>query len=74
MNAVFVFAPAPDAAAHREDVASVAALALGGDFLATAVRVVIVIALFTSVSAMVMAGPRVYARMAEDGLMPRALK
>jgi APA family basic amino acid/polyamine antiporter len=32
------------------------------------------IALFTSVSAMVMAGPRVYAQMAEDGLMPAVLR
>jgi APA family basic amino acid/polyamine antiporter len=73
LNAVFVFAPAPEVAAYREDVATVAALALGGDLLASAVSAVIVIALFTSVSAMVMAGPRVYARMAEDGLMPRLL-
>ena len=33
-------------------------------------RGIIVIALFTSVSAMIMVGPRVYAQMAEDGLMP----
>ena len=33
--------------------------------------VLVALALFTSISAMVMAGPRVYARMAEDGLFPR---
>ena len=33
----------------------------------------VALALFTSISAMVMAGPRVYARMAEDGLFPRRL-
>jgi len=32
------------------------------------------VALFTSVSAMIMIGPRVYAKMADDGLMPRQLK
>lgn len=31
-------------------------------------------ALFTSVSAMIMIGPRVYAKMADDGLMPPLLK
>ncbi len=31
----------------------------------------VALALFTSISSMVMAGPRVYARMAEDGLFPR---
>jgi APA family basic amino acid/polyamine antiporter len=43
---------------------------LGGAPLAIAVRLIIVLALLTSVSAMVMAGPRVYARMAEDGVLP----
>jgi APA family basic amino acid/polyamine antiporter len=33
----------------------------------------IALALVSSVSAMVMAGPRVYAAMAEDGALPRAL-
>jgi amino acid transporter len=30
--------------------------------------------LFSSVSAMIMIGPRVYAKMADDGLMPKKLK
>jgi amino acid transporter len=42
--------------------------------LARGMRGIIVIAMFTSVSAMVMAGPRVYAQMAEDGLMPAILR
>lgn len=74
LNAVFVFAPAPEAIAHKKDVAAIAALAIGGDSLSVTVRIIIVLALFTSVSAMMMAGPRVYARMAEDGLMPRVLR
>jgi hypothetical protein len=52
------------------DVATRAAVALGGAPLAIAVRVIIALKLLTSVSAMVMAGPRVYARMAEDGVLP----
>ena len=74
LNAVFVLAAPYDAIAFQEDVAAAAAQAIGGDRLAVAVRVVIAIALFTSVSAMTMVGPRVYAKMADDGLMPRALR
>ncbi len=74
LNAVFVLAAPYGAIAFQEDVAAAAAQAIGGDRLAIAVRVVIAIALFTSVSAMTMVGPRVYAKMADDGLMPRALK
>ena len=74
LNAVFVLAPAYEAVAFQEDVAAVAAQTLGGDRVGLAVRIVIAIALFTSVSAMTMIGPRVYAKMADDGLMPHALR
>ncbi len=74
LNAIFVFAPAPEKIAYQQDVAAIAAGVLGGDTLATIVRFIISVALFTSVSAMVMIGPRVYARMADDGLMPKALR
>jgi amino acid transporter len=70
LNAVFVYAPAPETIVRQQDVAARAAFALGGASLAFAVRVIIVMALLTSVSAMVMAGPRVYARMADDGVLP----
>lgn len=70
LNAVFVYAPAPEAIVGQQDVATRAAVALGGTPLAIAVRLIIALALLTSVSAMVMAGPRVYARMAEDGVLP----
>ena len=71
LNAIFVFAPAADVIANQEDVAALAARVLGGTTLETAMRGIIAMALFTSVSAMIMVGPRVYAQMAEDGLMPR---
>ena len=73
LNAVFVLAPPPDVVAGREDVAAAAARFVGGDAFATAVRALIALALWTSVSAMTLTGPRVYAKMAEDGLFPRAL-
>lgn len=74
LNTVFVLAPSFDAVAFREDVAAVAAEAVGGGSMAAAVRLVVALALFTSVSAMVMIGPRVYAKMADDGLFPPALR
>ena len=70
LNAVFIYAPPPESIAGQLDVATRAAVTLGGKPLAIAVRLIIVLALLTSVSAMVMAGPRVYARMAADGVLP----
>jgi len=74
LNAVFVFVPPFASVALQEDVAAVAAEAVGGDAMAYAVRLVVALALFTSVSAMVMVGPRVYAKMADDGLFPPTLQ
>jgi APA family basic amino acid/polyamine antiporter len=74
LNAIFVLAPAPGVIAGREDVAALAANALAGEGLASAMRAIIAMALLTSVSAMMMAGPRVYAQMAADGLMPQILR
>ncbi|MEX2480528.1 MAG: APC family permease [Gammaproteobacteria bacterium] len=70
LNAVFVYVPAPALIAGSEDVAAHAAHALGGRPLANLVRLVIALALLTSVSSMIMIGPRVYAQMAADGVLP----
>ena len=69
VNALFVYG-APSAITGREDVATRALTALGGETLGAVTRLVIVVALATSVSSMIMAGPRVYARMADDGVLP----
>jgi APA family basic amino acid/polyamine antiporter len=74
LNAVFVLVPPFASAVSQEDIAAVAAEAVGGGAMANVVRLVIVLALFTSVSAMVMVGPRVYAKMADDGLFPPAFR
>ncbi len=74
LNAVFVYLPPFASVAGREAVAAEAALAIGGESLAIGVRLIITLALLTSVLSMVMAGPRVYARMADDGLLPPALR
>jgi len=74
LNAVFVFGAPASAIAGKAEVGAIAAEALGGPGLRRAVSVLVALALFTSISAMVMAGPRVYARMAEDGLFPRVFR
>lgn len=73
LNAVFVFAAPVADLAGKQDIAAVAAGALGGDGLALFVRLIIGLALLTSISSMLMAGPRVYAQMASDGVFPRVL-
>ncbi len=71
LNAAFVCLPPFEAVVGREDVAAAAALAIGGQPAALAVRAITMVALVTSVFSLVMAGPRVYARMADDGVFPR---
>lgn len=74
LNAIFVFAtPAADLAGKLE-VGRIAAEALGGPSWGVAVTLIVALALITSVSSMMMAGPRVYAQMAEDGYLPRLLR
>ncbi len=74
LNAVFVFAPPRELVLDEDNIKTIAAAAaswLGGKPLALFVRVTIAIALFTSVSSMMLAGPRVYAKMASDRVMPQ---
>lgn len=73
LNAVFVYAPPSETVAGKEDIAAAAAEWIGGHSLATFVRVIISLALLTSVSSMMMAAPRVYRKMADDGMLPQAL-
>jgi APA family basic amino acid/polyamine antiporter len=70
LNAVFVYGAPADALAGRPEVGAIAAEALGGPGLRSAVSLLVALALFTSISSMVMTGPRVYARMADDGWLP----
>lgn len=73
LNAIFVWAPPVSVITHPDHISQVAATAagaIGGNQFTMFVRIVIVVSLFTSVSALVMTGPRVYAKMADDGFMP----
>jgi APA family basic amino acid/polyamine antiporter len=70
LNSIFVYLAPYEAIAGREDVAAIAAQSIGGESLALLVRAIIALSLLTSVFAMVMIGPRVYAKMAEDKVFP----
>lgn len=74
LNAVFVYAAPPDLIAGKADVAAIAAESLGGAAFGLFARWTIVVCLVTSVFSMMMAAPRVYAKMADDGMLPRWLK
>lgn len=73
LNAIFLAAAPASALAGQMEVGRIAAEALGGRGLADLVTALIALALVTSVSSMIMTGPRVYARMAQDGYLPRWL-
>ena len=74
LNAVFVLAAPVEQLAGRLEIGRIAAEHLGGSALATAVGALVAFTLISSASSLVMAGPRVYARMAADGYLPRWLR
>ena len=71
INAIFLYSTSPENLVGRPDVALVAAQALAGNWGRWLIQIVIAISLLTSITAMVLAGPRVYAKMAEDGALPK---
>lgn len=70
LNAAFVFAAPVPELAGRLEIGRRCAELLGGPAWAEAVTALVAIGLISSASSLVMAGPRVYARMAEDGYLP----
>ncbi|MBX3427221.1 MAG: APC family permease [Pirellulales bacterium] len=74
LNAAFVFSAPPEQLAGMADVAAIAARAVGGPSFEAFVRGTIALCLLTSVFSMLMAAPRVYAKMAGDGLLPACLR
>lgn len=73
LNTVFVFSAPVQELAGKLEIGRIAGRAIGGPKLEEAVAVLVTLTLVSCVSAMVMAGPRVYARMAADGYLPRWL-
>jgi len=74
LNSIFVLGPPPDQIIGQAEVAAIAAKWLGGASLEVFVRWTISLCLLTSVFSMMMAAPRVYAKMADDGLLPAWLR
>ncbi len=74
LNAVFVYSAPPESIQFKQDVAAISARSLGGVWFEVFVRGTIATCLLTSIFSMMMAAPRVYAKMADDGMMPRALQ
>jgi basic amino acid/polyamine antiporter, APA family len=73
MNTMYLYALPIASMAGVLAIAQKAAVALFGPFAAHLVAAILALALLGSVSAMVMAGPRVYFAMARDGLLPGAV-
>ena len=71
VNAIMLYSDDPLALSGQPEIAVIAAQALGGDSGRVVIEIVIAVSLLTSITAMAMAGPRVYAKMAEDGALPR---
>ena len=71
LNGLIVLAPPKEVVLGQADVAALAAGWIGGGRFENFVRFVILLALLTSVLSMMMAGPRVYCKMAGDGLLPK---
>jgi APA family basic amino acid/polyamine antiporter len=71
LNLVFLYAAPASALAGKAEVGYVAAVHLFGEQAGRWLSTIIALALVSAVSAMVMAGPRVYTAMAEDGLFFR---
>jgi APA family basic amino acid/polyamine antiporter len=74
LNAVFLYAVPTAALVGKPEVGAIAAEALGGPWLRNAVCLLVALALFTSISSMVMIGPRVYARMGAVGVFGALLR
>ncbi len=70
LNTVFVFAPSFDEVSGKKEIAVIAARSIGGPSFESLIRSVLLVSLATSISAMMMSGPRVMAKMADDGVLP----
>ncbi|MEM6691755.1 MAG: amino acid permease [Planctomycetota bacterium] len=74
LNWIFLYAPEANTISGQKKVAAIAAEAIGGDSLSVVVSGIIGLGLATSVSSILLAVPRVYDKMARDGLFPNGLR
>lgn len=70
INAVFVYSAPLSELSGTPEIALVSARALGGPTLERAVQGLVLLSLFTLISGMAVAGPRVVVKMGEDGFLP----
>lgn len=70
LNLVFVVSVPAEQLMWKEPVAAIAAEAIGGRWLELTMRGAVSLGLLSSVLGMMMAGPRVYSKMADDGVFP----
>lgn len=71
LNLVFVTALPAAEIAGRKEVAALAADAIGGASLKTLISLIVCLGTLSSVAGMLMTGPRVFSRMADDGVFPQ---
>lgn len=71
VNGIMIYGAPLELITAKPDIAVHSAQAMGGNLGKRFVEIVIAISLLTSITAMVLAGPRVYSKMAEDGALPR---
>ena len=70
LNLVFVTATPALEIAGEEKIAAIAAVAIGGQRLNLLISTAIALGTLSSVAGMIMTGPRVISRMADDGVFP----
>ncbi|MCY2975686.1 MAG: APC family permease [Planctomycetota bacterium] len=71
LNYLFLFGCSPESIAGEPRIAEVAASAIGGPWMSRLMTATILLSSWTSVLSLLMTGPRVYAKMADDRLLPR---
>lgn len=74
LNLIFVTSAPIAELAWQEDIAAIAAHSIGGTGLEGLVRIAVALGLLSSVLGMIMTGPRVYSRMADDGVFPSTFR
>ena len=72
-NVIFLYAADPVATTGQSNIAVLCVEGLGSEFLPRLLRIAICLGLASSISSMLMMGPRVYRKMADDGVFPAAL-
>ncbi len=71
LNAAFVSAVPGKDVENQNEVAAIAAKAIGGSSVELLIRFAIGLGTLSSVAGMIMTGPRVFSRMADDGVFPK---